>query len=329
MELRRFFMGLMAAMPILAGCSKEHIQPDDTYAKKGIAAVVNSNFSLSLFKYALVATTYSDTLSQPGPYTLLAPSNDAFKAMGFSSGAAVIRVIDSMRVIVPYHILRGTIRLDSLPLAFNQPLGAINGQLVYVTHWINSRDTAVVVNGIRVSTRDKAATNGLVNVTDGVLSPYTYTNVQMAVSGDPSLSLFNAAIIRSGLAADYQSGGPYTVFAPANTAFNAIGIQTTDSIYKMDPVYLQALVKAHVTAGRSFVYDYILKADIPTNSYTEHMLSGINTTITLVADPLQPGRFSDINIQNENAGTAKASLLGKNVLAGNGVVHSISRILTQ
>ncbi|MEC5145662.1 fasciclin domain-containing protein [Chitinophaga sp. 212800010-3] len=329
MHYKRFFLGrwILAGVLLLAACAKDHVEPENIYTKNGIAAVVNANFSLTLFKYAMVATAYNDTLSMPGPYTLLGPSNDAFIAAGLPTGAAIMRALDSMKAMIPYHVMKGAVRLDSLPMAFNQAFATMNGQSVYVTHWSNSRDTAVVVNGVRVNTFDKPAANGLVNVTDGLLSPIVYSNVQQAVSGDPALSLFNAAIIQSGLAAAYQSGGPYTVFAPVNAAFQAIGISTTDSIYKMDPVKLQGIVKAHIANGRNFVYDYILKADVTTNNYTEQLLDGTTATITLINDPLRPGRFSDINLQKN--GTGMATLSRKNVLAGNGVVHNISRILTK
>ncbi|MBO9731284.1 MAG: fasciclin domain-containing protein [Chitinophaga sp.] len=331
MKYKRLFTGKwkgsLTGMLMLAACSKNDVKPVDPYAKTGIAAVVSSNFSLSLLKYALATTNFDDTLSSPGPYTLLGPSNTAFQAVGLSSGAAIIRAGDSIKAMIPYNILRGQFRLDSLPLAFNQPLPALNGQTVYVTHWVNSRDTAVVVNGVRVTALDKSAANGLVNIISGILSPVTYANIQVAVSGDPALSLFNAAIIKSGLATEYQSGGPYTVFAPVNAAFFAIGITTTDSIYNMDPVVLKSMVKAHIAGGRNFIYDYILKADPNTNAYTEKMKDGTNASITLIRDFTQPGRFSGINIQ-EGAGNM-ASLSRTNILAGNGVVHSISGILTQ
>ncbi|WP_161596683.1 fasciclin domain-containing protein [Chitinophaga vietnamensis] len=320
--LHKRFFAAITGIALLAACTKDKILPEDIYAKNGITAVVNSNFSLSLFKYALVATTYNDTLSTPGPYTLLGPSNNAFTAAGFTSGTAIIRALDSMRAIVPYHIIRGRVRLDSLPLAFNQLFTTMSGQPLYITHWINSRDTAVVVNGVRISIYDKPASNGLVNVTDGILNPVVYSHIQQAISGDPQLSLFNAAVIQSGLAAEYQAGGPYTVFAPVNSAFAAIGINTTDSIYHMDPSALKSMVQAHIAAGRNFTYDYILKADVRSNRFIEHMLNGANATITLAPDNTQPGRFSGIYIQN-------ASLSRKNILAANGVVHSISRVLTQ
>ncbi|NIG55416.1 fasciclin domain-containing protein [Chitinophaga sp. Cy-1792] len=325
MEPKKIITRLMMGVVLLTACTKDKVQPENIYAKTGIAAVVNSNFSLSLCRYALVTTHYDDTLSKPGPYTLLGPSNDAFTAAGWSSGAALIRATDSIRAMMPYHFIRGAIKLDSLPMAFNQPLTAGNGQPLYVTHWVNSRDTAIVVNGVRVSTFDKPATNGLVNITDGVLYPIVYNDVQQAVSGDPALSMFNAAIIQSGLAADYNTGGPYTVFAPVNAAFNAIGVMTVDSVYKMDVSKLQKIVKAHIATGRNFIYDYILKADVTANTYQEHMLSGAISTFTLVPDPLRQGRFAGITLQT--ASGASVSISRKNILAGNGVVHSISGLL--
>ncbi|MFY0255219.1 fasciclin domain-containing protein [Chitinophaga sp. 30R24] len=318
----------VASALLLTACTKDESKPADINAHNGIAAVVNNNFSLSLFNYALGVTAYSDTLARTGSYTVLGPSNDAFKTAGYATGGAIITAGSVMNALVPYHVLHGQIRLDSLPMAFNKPFYSAGGKVLFITRWANARDTAVVVNGARVSTRDRAASNGLINVIDAVLVPSAYTDVQEAVSGDPDLSFFNAAIIRSGVAATLQTAGPYTVFAPVNAAFNAIGIASVDSVYKMDPTKLEKLVKGHIAAEMNFVYDYILKADVNANTYTQQMLGGTATIVTLIPNSTQPGRFSGINIQQSGL-TAKATLSKSNVLAGNGVVHNISQVLTQ
>lgn len=310
---------------LLAACGKDDPKPAPAFTKDGVAAVVNANFSLTLYNFALINTHYNDTLSSAGPFTVIAPSNNAFNAAGFISGAGVIQAKDSMYAMMPYCILHQRLRLDSLPLAFNQVITASNGQPLYVTHWGNTRDTAITVNGARISTIDQPASNGLVNIADRLLNPVVYKNVQEAVSGDASLSIFNAVLQQSGMAPQLQTGGPYTLFAPNNTAFVAIGINTTDSIYHMDPAILATWVKAHLVSGRRFVYDYILQADVSTNTVAETMNDGSNANITLIADFSQPGRFSGIHIQGTGA---QASLVKSDVLAGNGVVHSISQVLT-
>jgi uncharacterized surface protein with fasciclin (FAS1) repeats len=154
-----------------------------------------------------------------------------------------------------------------------------------------------------------------------------YKDVQEAVSGDAALTFFNAAIIHAGLTTTLKSNTVYTIFAPVNTAFAGMGITSVDDVYKKDPAVLKEFVNAHIVAGRNFVYDYILKADVTTNSYMETMLSGANATIKLIPNSGVPGRFSGIQVQGTSGNTA--TLSKSNVLAANGVVHSINSILTQ
>jgi uncharacterized surface protein with fasciclin (FAS1) repeats len=308
-------------------CSKSKDAPATKVDySNGIVAVANDNFSLSLFSTALTNTGYADTLVQSGPYTVLAPSNTAYGAAGYVSGISIIKAYDSMHTMMPYLVIHGRQKLDSLPLAFDQPVTTSGGAVVYITHWVNSRDTAVIVNGVRVSGLDKPASNGLINVLDNIIYPPVFKDVHLATGGDPALSIFNAALVRSGFSDSLASGGPYTVFAPNNAAFMAIGINTTDSIYNMDPVRLQTLVRAHIVMNRSFIYDYILKADVVANTYTETMKDGSSMLISLIPNYSQPGRFTGINLLG--SGGYAASLTRSNVLAGNGVLHSIDSLLT-
>lgn len=316
------------ALLLVLACKKDKLPPADPNVTNGVTAVISNNASsLSLFAYALNATHYNEILSTPGPFTVLCPSNQAFVNAGYSSGVDIIKATGLMNTLLPYYVIQKEVKLSALPLAFDQPVMASNGQNIYITHWQNNRDTAIIANGIRLSTYDKPAANGLVNITDGLLTPVVYKNVQEAVSGDPMLSFFNAALIRSGVAGTLKAGGPYTVFAPVNDAFNSIGLSTVDDVYKADPVFLQNLVKAHIVAKRNFVYDYILIADVATDSYVETMLNGAKATITLLPDYNLPGRFQGIQIQGTSGNTA--TLSKPNVLAENGVVHSINSILTQ
>lgn len=322
---RSGYMGVVCAMILLSACTKTGSSTAVSSQSNSLMQVVYNNFSLYLYYTALSATNYNDTLNAPGPFTVVAPSNTAFQSAGFTAGTDVIRATDSMRVMMPYLILRQRIALDSVPLAFNQELKASNGKSLYLTRWINARDTAVVINGIRVSTLSKPTANGLLNISDGLIYPSLFSDVQAGVSGDPNLTLFNAALMQSGVYSNLRTGGPYTVFAPVNAAFNAIGIMTVDSIYKMDPARLKTLVLAHIVNARSFVYDYILKADVNSNTYTETAIDGSTLTVTLLPNASLPGRFTGITLTPATGSTA--SLSRSNALANNGVIHSINSLL--
>jgi uncharacterized surface protein with fasciclin (FAS1) repeats len=163
---------LMAiALLLISACKKDKLPPADANVTNGITAVVSNNASsLSLFGFALNATHYNDTLSKPGPFTVLCPSNAAFISAGYATGVDIIKATALMNTLVPYYVIRKEVKFNALPFAFDQPVTASNGQPIYITHWQNSRDTAIIANGIRLSTFDKPAANGLVNITDGLLT---------------------------------------------------------------------------------------------------------------------------------------------------------------
>lgn len=319
-------IALLFGVLFLFSCNKEDDSNVDPNLTNGVASVVSSNFSLSLFGYAMNAQKYNDVLSGKGPFTLIVPSNAAFIANGYISGVDIINASDAMSKLLPYCIVNQRLRLDSLPLAFNQVIQASNGLPLYVTHWQNSRDTAIVINGARISTNDRKASNGLVNVADAMLNPPIYADVHEAVAADADLSLFNAALNKSGLVSLFAGqSNAYTVFAPRNAAFIAIGIKTTDSIYKMDPDRLKTMVLAHLAKGRNFVYDYILKADVNTNLYTETMLDNSILKLRLNPDNATPGRFSGVTLVSVSG--ESIPIVKVNILTKNGLVNKIGTLL--
>jgi uncharacterized surface protein with fasciclin (FAS1) repeats len=65
----------------------------------------------------------------------------------------------------------------------------------------------------------------------------------------PDLTILNAAIQRCGLDTLFSSGGPFTIFAPVDSAFIAMGINK-DTLSSYDPVRLSHLLKYHILSGK-------------------------------------------------------------------------------
>ena len=323
-HVKRIFFLLLPVL-ILVSCKKSSAPPaaSDSYNNR-LGFIMSDNFDLTLFNVGLTYTHYSDTLLQPGPYTVLAPSDEAFEAAGYTNAVAVQAAGGLMNQIIGYHILRGTYQLNLLPYEFNQQIRTLDGDLMYVTHWVKNADTVITINGATIESLNLPASNGLIQVLNQVLSPALYDNVQEAITADSSLTYFNAALLQSGLLTTLQGAGPFTVFAPTNTAFRSAGFLTTDSINRTDPAVLTALLTYHILSGRRFVNDYILTTGA-TNTSVQGMLDSNNVTINLVAGSI-PGSFSGITVQGSGNKTA-SNLIRQNVLAGNGVLHTIDQVL--
>ncbi|GAA4317876.1 hypothetical protein GCM10023149_15650 [Mucilaginibacter gynuensis] len=80
------------------------------------------------------------------------------------------------------------------------------------------------------------------------------------VKNNYDLSIFAAAIEKSGLAEQLNTAGPFTILAPANAAFNVMGINSPADLDKMNPDTLKFLVQRHILNERLQIQD------IPRNS---------------------------------------------------------------
>jgi uncharacterized surface protein with fasciclin (FAS1) repeats len=301
---------------------------EDINNTRGIAAAANNNFNLTLFAMSLQYTANVATLSQPGPFTVFAPSNAAFAAAGIRSQADIVNAANGVSTSIPYHIFPSSLQLDTMSFIVNKEIKMKNGLPLYVSRQKNLRDTAITVNGIRIEQSGLQTANGTIYILEKMLAPTTGSNIQEVVAGKTNLTFFNAAVIRSGMQDILKTGNLHTVFAPSNQAFTEIGIPGTDSIYKMDPVFLKQLVESHITSGRSFVYDYIMKAATDNNEYVEKMLNGTETVVQLLPQAGRPNRFRGVALDHTNMASAHAyaTISSDNYAAANGVVHIIDKL---
>ncbi len=320
----RNFLFILSAL-LLFSCKKDGPMGGDTTGTS-LANVVTDNFNFSVFTAALNYTHLSDTLLQSGPYTALVPNDQAFLAAGYSAVSIQADDFNLMRALIGYHLLRGTYQLNRLPFAFNQEIKTLLGNPMYVTHWIKNGDSLVTINGDQVISFNQPASNGLLQVLNTVLSPAIYTTLHDAIAADTGLTYFNTALVRTGLVSQLEGTDVYTLFAPTNSAFRAMGFPDIDSVYHTNASVLGNLLRYHILNGRRFIYDYILITDA-TNKSQQSMIDGNNVAITLYKDPNSIGTgFSSILLQG-SGNTGSASLIRRDILAGNGVLHTISQVL--
>lgn len=173
------------------------------------------------------------------------------------------------------------------------------------------------VNGIKVSTADIDASNGVIHVIDHVLEPPT-ENLLQIVQGNPDFSYLLAAATRAGqgdssvLAALSSSAAAYTVFAPTNQAFIDAGFPTEASLTAANADTLASIILYHVVPGRVFGSD-LVNGNVAT-------AAGDSLAVNVSGGLKLAGKGNGANAANIPATTA-------NTLATNGVVHVIDRVL--
>ncbi|NIG57129.1 fasciclin domain-containing protein [Chitinophaga sp. Cy-1792] len=311
---------------LLFSCKKDKEDVAPAGSNNNLLYVLEDNrFNFSYYNTALTQTNFGTTLKTGGPYTLLVPDNSAFQKAGYNSEDMVARESGSvLQKMVKYHTLNGLWQLDKLPYRFNQQITTVQGTQLFVTHWVKGTDTIITINGTKVTARNMPASNGMIQVINAVMQPLVQDKISDAVAADPSLSFFNTALQRAGLKDFLRGDGPFTIFAPNNAAFKNAGFLTTDSIMQTDPAVLRNMIQFHMLNNRRFVYDYVLSTG-SSNVTQQTMLNNSTTTVNLISNGVD---YSGITIQG-SGNTTPCQLLKSNVLANNGVLHVIDRLLME
>ena len=322
-------LALAALLFLLASCNKD--EDDNAAAIEDITNRLNfiiednqSNFGS--FSSGLSRTAYKYMLSDPGPYTIMLPDNNAFIDAGYPTPNDVLTESASvLNNIISYHITHGRWELNKLPFRFNQEIESISGRKMYVTRWIKNQDTVVTINGTRVLNYNMQASNGLIQVLNAVLQPLVHSTLSDAIAADANLTYLNAAIQRAGMKTLLASAEQtFTVFAPGNEAFVSAGYATIQDINNADPAVIRRLLEYTMFSGRKFIYDYVLTTDA-TDKTEQRMVSGSNVAVTLVKTL---GIYTGINIRGIG-NSSDGALTKTNVLAGNGVLHVINLVLKE
>ncbi|WP_235964437.1 fasciclin domain-containing protein [Pedobacter gandavensis] len=316
---------LMLMVVLATSCKKDKAALKD-YDNNKINLVIADNFNLSAFSAALKRSGLDQTLQQgAGPYTTLAPSDAAFSDAGYAGAVGVMTANPTtISRIANYHTLDGRYELNKLPFLFNQELRSRGGKL-YATHWIKGQDTILTLNGSRVISQNIPASNGLIQVLNRVLTPYLHDLLGDAIAAESSVTLFTQALRTSGVLQTINDAGPYTIFAPDNTAMQTMGYNSIEQINNTDPEILKRLVNYHIVKDRRFIYDYILSTG-PSNTSRQAMMDGNSVTMTLVPDYNAEGSFTGITLRGIG-NTNELNLVKQDILAGNGVLHIIDGVL--
>merc|ERR1711865_369200 len=181
--------------------------------------VAESVGALSTLVSAVVAADLATTLSGTGPFTVFAPTNDAFAALPAATLESLMKPENKADLvdILTFHVVSGA--AYSGDLKHGQKVATLQGGSVTV-----DTRSGVKINNANVVTADVLASNGVAHVIDAVLlqPEQPKLNIVELAESVGDLSTLVAAVVAGDLA-DTLSSGSFTVFAPTNEAFSALG----------------------------------------------------------------------------------------------------------
>jgi uncharacterized surface protein with fasciclin (FAS1) repeats len=140
-------------------------QANDMAQQPDIVALAQDTPDLETLVEAVVAAELAATLQEPGPYTVFAPTNEAFAEVDDLDQLLQPRNRDQLAEILTYHVVAGEVR--AADLEDGQTVETVQGETLEITI---DGDT-VEVNDATVVEADVEASNGVVHVIDAVLVP--------------------------------------------------------------------------------------------------------------------------------------------------------------
>lgn len=295
----------LAAVPVLDDARTV----DYADAAPDIVDVAVADARFSTLVTALQAAKLVDALKGEGPFTVFAPTNDAFAKLPKETLSFLLdpKNVGDLTGILTFHVLPG--KFPAADVVGSTGEVSLNGQKVdfQVMTKGEGREarTSVSVNGAQVLITDIEASNGIIHVIDTVILPATDDLVATAKSAGTFNTLL-AAARAAGLVETLTSPGPFTVLAPTDSAFDALPAGTVESLLKPEnKEKLAGILKLHVLAGRSYS----------------------NQVVTL--DSVQPlGRKSlAVRVSDDGVTIGGAKVLRTDIDASNGVIHVIDKVI--
>ncbi len=168
--LRTLAAGMVAASLVvgtagLAGAGEKAKTP------KTVVAVAKSSDDFSTLVEAVAAAKLVKTLKSDGPFTVFAPTNDAFAEIPEADLEALLADREALADVLTYHVIEGKVLAEDLQPT--QTVKTVQGEELTIDVADDGTATITDANGntVTITATDLEAKNGVVHVIDGVLTP--------------------------------------------------------------------------------------------------------------------------------------------------------------
>jgi uncharacterized surface protein with fasciclin (FAS1) repeats len=266
---------------------------------------------------AVEAAGLVETLKGEGPFTVFAPTDDAFAAIPKETLDALLAdPSGDLTQILLYHVVPG--KVMAADVTDGLEAATVQGAPVNFT----IADGVVKINDATIVTTDIEASNGVIHVIDAVIMPpadeaaaATEAPAEEAAApvGDivdtaiaaGSFTTLVAAVEAAGLVETLKGEGPFTVFAPTDDAFAAIPAETLTALLADPSGDLTQILLYHVVPGK------VMAADV-TDGLEAATVQGAPVTFS-IADGV-------VKIND-------ATIVTTDIETSNGVIHVIDAVI--
>ncbi len=246
---------------------------------------------------AVTEAGLAETLASEGPFTVFAPTDDAFAALPEGTVEALLADIPALTDILLYHVVEGKVMAEDVA-KLNQAT-TIQGQNIAIANDMGK----VMVDNALVLISDIEASNGVIHVIDAVILPESRTIADIAVE-DGRFNTLVTALTEAELVETLQGEGPFTVFAPTDDAFAALPEGTVEALLADIPTLTDILLY-HLVEGK------VMAADV----------------VELDQAMTVQGQYADITTDMGKVMLDNAEVVITDIETSNGVIHVIDAVI--
>lgn len=286
-------------------------QQETTVQGQGtILDAIEADPRLSTFELLVKAAGLADNLDQDGPFTVFAPTNEAWDAFDAQDGGNGL----TLTQILLYHVANG--RYPAANIATMSSLTTLSGQVIGLN--LDAQGSHFNGNGRAVGS-ETAASNGILHVVDTVMQPQVNALVTSekgsaqqdiieVLTNNGNFGTFLSLVEAAGLTSRLQeANGNLTIFAPTDAAFAAVQADMMDS-WTADPSgALNSILSYHIVTDKLDINQIANDDFLPTLEGRALIVSnGDNKSVMINGHPI-----TSFNVQ-----------------ASNGVIHVVDTVLT-
>lgn len=276
--------------------------PARAYGEKDIVDTAVAAGSFKTLATALKAADLIDTLKGEGPFTVFAPTDEAFSRLPKGTVESLLKPENKRRLteILTYHVVAGRVQAGEVVKLSSAK--TVNGQACV----IKASAGKVMIDDATVIKTDIACSNGIIHVIDRVILPPELNDIVDTAVEAGSFKTLAAALKAADLIETLKGEGPFTVFAPTDAAFAKLPKGTLDDLLKPEnKKNLQSILTYHVVPGR------VLAEDV-TRLSTAKTVNGQSLSI----------RASKAGVMVDDAKVVKTD-----IACSNGVIHVIDTVM--
>jgi transforming growth factor-beta-induced protein len=279
--------------------------PMPTEAPKTIVDVAVADGRFTTLVAAVQAAGLVETLSGEGPFTVFAPTDEAFAKLPAGTLDELLKPENKQQLtdILLYHVVPGKVMAADV-VNLTEAETALGEKAM-----VKVEGGKVFINEAEVIITDVVASNGVIHVIDTVILPPAEEKSMDVVdiaAADGRFTTLVAAVQAAGLVETLKGEGPFTVFAPTDEAFAKLPAGTLDELLKPEnKQQLTDILLYHVIPGK------VMAASV---------------TDGLIADSaLGTSLFFKVDMGSAYVNEAKIVLT--DIEASNGVIHVIDTVI--